>query len=100
MLDLDTLADRRAKTLNQGPEAWKAAVWGAEFQKLSQSMSDGEVEALISWCPTVKHLKKVVKFLDGKCSESGFSPFTVLTKVAEGDGLKPGEWIQKKLEGV
>lgn len=100
MLDLDSLADRRAKSLNQGPEAWKAAVWSTEFQKLSQSMSDGEVETLISWCPTVKHLNQVIKFLDGKCGESGIAPFTVLTKVAEGDGLKPSDWIQRKLEGV
>lgn len=100
MLDLDTLAERRAKSLDQVAEAWRAAIWSAEFQKLSTFMSDGEVEQLISFCPSVAHLQAVVKHLNSECASSGLSPFQVLIKNSESEGLNPGEWIARKMESV
>ncbi len=97
MLDLDSLAEKRALALNQGKNDWFDAVWSMGFQKLSQSMSDGEVESLISWCSSVNHVYAVVKHLDGRCGEGGPSPFAVLMADAEADGMQPGEWIQQKL---
>jgi len=46
MLDLDSLAEKHAKSLNEQEDKWREALWGAEFQALAQNMSDGEVEIL------------------------------------------------------
>jgi hypothetical protein len=100
MLDLDTLAERRAKSLNQGEDVWRAAVWGPGFQKLSTYMSDGEVESLIAMCPSVKHLDFVVTYLNEQCARSGMAPFAVLSADAEKEGLKPADWIVKKAGAI
>jgi len=96
MLDLDSLAATRARSLSQGEDVWRAAVWSEAFQKLSSFMSDGEVEILISMCPSVKHFHAAVTYLNEHAATSGMSPFQVLTMDAEKDGLKPGDWILRK----
>ncbi len=96
MLDLDSLAATRAKALNQKEESWRDAVWSSEFQKVSASMSDGEVVALVELCPSVSHLQNVVKYLDQHSANKGMSPFTLLTQEAEHAGLKPAEWIERQ----
>lgn len=95
MLDLDLLAERRAKSLNQHEDMWRQAVWSPDFQKLTQNMSDGEVEALVALCPSVRHLQTVARYLDQRSREAGVPPFTLLTQEAEKLGLKPGEWIER-----
>lgn len=97
MLDLDSLADNRAKSLNQGGADWRAVVWSAEFQKISASMSDGDVENIIAWCPSPQHLKTLVKHLDSKCATSGLAPIAVISAEAERAGVSPSEWIQLQL---
>lgn len=97
MLDLDRLAEKRAKTLNQKEDQWKTAVWSSEFQKISASMSDGEVETLVDLCPSVPHLQKIVQYLDQNSEKKGISPFTLLTQEAEHAGLKPADWIQQQV---
>ncbi|MBX3021602.1 MAG: hypothetical protein KF799_07990 [Bdellovibrionales bacterium] len=94
MLDFDHLADQRAKTLQQEPEGWRKAVWNSTFQKLTQSMSDGEVEVLISHCPSVGHLEWVAAFLEKNVRESGPAPFSVLTAEAAKSGVSLEEWIR------
>lgn len=91
MIDLDRLAEQRAKTLNQKEDLWRRAVWSADFQKLSQSMSDGEVEEFLSLCPTVKHFEAVVRFLNGRSD----SPFTLISEEAKRAGLSLEQWIAK-----
>lgn len=93
MLDLDFLADRQAKNLSQDPEDWRTAVWSEGFQKLSQNMSDGEVETLITFSPSVKRLQDIVSFLEHRSKELGTPPFTVLADEARLAGLSAAEWI-------
>lgn len=89
MIDLDQLAEKRAKTLNQKEDVWRRAVWSADFQKISQSMSDGEVEELLGLCPTVKHFEAVVAFMKDKSD----SPFNVISEAATKAGLSLEKWI-------
>ncbi len=94
MLDLETLAENRARSLQQEAQEWRAAVWSEDFQKISQSMSDGEVEALIGFCPSVFHLKTIVKYLNVLFIQSGISPYTILEQEAAEAGMRPVDWIQ------
>lgn len=93
MLDLDALADNRAKSLNQKSESWRKAIWSPPFQKLTQSMTDGEVESLIAACPSVGHLEWVVSYLDSQAGSE--PPFSVVQGAAKKAGLTPEEWIRK-----
>ena len=97
MLDLETLAESRARYLKQEVKEWREAVWSEDFQNISKDMSDGEVEKLISLCPTVFHLTTVVKYLNVLFTQTGESPYTLLVREAETHGMKPGDWIQSKV---
>ncbi|HMN69685.1 MAG TPA: hypothetical protein PKC28_14175 [Bdellovibrionales bacterium] len=59
MLDLDELAERRARDLNQSPESWRQAVWTDSFQKMSANMSDGEVESVITGAASAERLNEI-----------------------------------------
>src|SRR5262245_18874886 len=98
MLDLDHLANQQALTVNELPEKWREAMWSAEFQKISQSMSDGEVEEFINLCPSVGHLKALVFYLQAKHDATGTAPFTLLKQEASSAGLNPEEWIKKNFK--
>jgi uncharacterized protein involved in tellurium resistance len=100
MLDLDSLAEKRAQSLNQPSETWRTAVWEPLFQKLTQSMSDGEVEALVSYCPSVDHFEAVVRFLDQRCAQKKTSPFVVLDGEARAAGLSNEEWVKRFRAGT
>jgi hypothetical protein len=91
MLDLDSLAEKRARTLNEGTDKWHQAVWSVEFQKISANMSDGEVETLLSSCKSVRHLNAVIAFLSKRSSPA--SPYTAMTDAATDAGLGLSEWI-------
>ncbi len=94
MLDFDFLAESRAKSLNEQEEMWRKAIWSPLFQALSQSMTDGEVESLVAFCPSVKHFNEVIRHLDVQSKASGVPPFTVLQQLADKAGVQPAEWIR------
>jgi hypothetical protein len=100
MLDLDQLATRRAKTLNQKEDHWKKAVWSQDFQYISASMSDGEVEALLELCSSVPDFERVVKFLKARSERIGISPYSVLEQEAATAGISVDAWIKSHLGSV
>lgn len=97
MLDLDSIATQKARRLNQTVELWLNAVWSEAFQRFSTNMSDGEVEQILSWCPSVAHLQSLVGFLETKGKESGLTPFPCLVNMAQKAQLSPEEWIKQQL---
>ena len=99
MLDLDTLAQRRALSLNEKEETWKKAIWHPDFQKISVNMSDGEVESLLELCPSAKHFECVVKILGEKSLASGESPVKVLQDEAKRAGVSPLNWVKSCVGG-
>ncbi len=100
MLDLDSLADKCAKSLNQKAEAWRVVVWSAAFQKITQSMSDGEVEALLANCASTGHLEVVLRFLDEHPLRQSESPYVILQQEAQKTGLGLRDWISKLPGGL
>ena len=98
MIDLDSLAEKQAKSLNEIESGWREAVWSSEFQKISESMSDGEVESLISVCPSLRHFDAVIKFLYSQESAKGSSPYLVLLESARDAGLDLATWIARLLK--
>jgi hypothetical protein len=99
MLDLDSLAERRAKSLNQQEDKWREALWSPAFQKISASMSDGEVETLLTSCPSVAHMQAVIQFLERSLTTTERFPYTVLLQEAQSAGLGLSDWI-KTLPGL
>lgn len=97
MLDLDHLAEQKAQRLNEAKEIWRAAVWSADFQRFSGDMSDGEVEQLLAWCPSVRHLRSLVIYIEGKAKELGQTPFPCLLDQAKIARVSPEDWIKTKL---
>lgn len=97
MLDLDSLAMQRAQKLKQPHDSWKKAIWGPNFQKFCSSMSDGEVEQLISWCPSVDHLNALTEHLLNASKAEGLTPFPLLIDMAKQAQVSPEEWIKSHL---
>lgn len=93
MLDLDSLAEKRARSLNQTEAQWRTVIWSPSFQKISSQMSDGEVEALIDLCPSEIHLQNAVAYLEKRSTETGKSPFTIITEDSQAAGQPPEKWI-------
>jgi hypothetical protein len=91
MLDLDSLAERRAHSLNEGADNWHQAVWSAGFQKISASMSDGEVESLLAACRSFKQLEAVVAYLSVRQTADG--PYATLVDAAKSTGKSLTDWI-------
>jgi len=60
MIDLDSLAEKRAKALNQDVEAWRQLLWSPDFQSLSQSLTDGELEQMLDLCSTVDEVRVMI----------------------------------------
>lgn len=96
MLDLDSLAAKRARVLADGEDAWKRAVWSPEFQRISQNMSDGEVEELVSICTSGADLVSLSGYLEASSKKTGASPYTVLLAEAAKAGLSAADWAKKK----
>lgn len=97
MLDLDSLAQRRAQTLNEKEDVWRKAVWSAGFQKISANMSDGEVENFLSVCPSVTHLEWAVKYLSERTNFGNETPFSILTQEAAKSGQSIEQWISAQM---
>lgn len=98
MLDLDFLAEQCAQRDGQNDQAWKTALWSPAFQAITAAMSDGEVETLLSWCPSVSHLEALIQFiqLQAQAYNNG-SPFTFLVGEAERAGMTPDQWVRTAL---
>lgn len=94
MLDLNSLALRRATTVNEKEDDWKKAIWSQDFQRISSNMSDGEVEALVELCPSFKHFECVVRKLEENSKATGASPYSILTLEAQKAGISPAAWIE------
>ena len=97
MLDLDHLAEEKARRSNQAKESWSQAVWSADFQKVSTNMTDGEVEQMITWSPSVRHLTALVRYLTRACEGNQQTPFAALIETAKRAQVSPEEWIRSKL---
>jgi len=97
MLDLDSIATQRARRLNQTVELWLNAVWSDAFQRFSANLSDGEVEQILGWCPSVAHLQSLVGYLEAKGKENGLTPFPCLENAAKQAQVSPEDWIKKHL---
>ena len=93
MLDLDSLAEKRAREANEKQESWLNVVWGADFQSLAKNMTDGEVETLLKACRSLAQLQDVMEFLMVDASFGKGSPFAVLMNEAKAAGQSLGDWI-------
>jgi hypothetical protein len=100
MLDFDFLAEQRAKALNQSEDGWKKAVWKPEFQALSQSMSDGEVESFIALFSSVGKFAAAVEQLEHRLQNRTGSPHTLIQQEAERAGQTPEQWVEALIEGT
>ena len=100
MLDLDTLAEKCAKSLNQSEAVWRSTLWGPAFQKMSASMTDGEIEGFLSSCPSVTHVDLVVRFLSEHPDREKSSPYALITREAQNAGVGMAEWIQGLASGA
>lgn len=96
MLDMDALARQRAEALKQQFEAWKKAVWCADFQKISTSMSDGEVLSLLELCHSAAEFERVSRYLERRSGEIGLTPFSVLEQEAENEGITLEAWVKAR----
>jgi hypothetical protein len=97
VIDLDNLAEAKAKRVGQDPQVWQAAVWTPAFQQLSQSISDGEIEAIIDSSQTVLHFEIITKFLSDSAFSSGITFGELLDKVAR-SGYELKDWIDSIVE--
>ena len=88
MLDLDTLAEKRAKSLNQSESVWRTTLWSPAFQKMSASMTDGEIEGFLVSCPSVVHVELVLRYINDHPDREVTSPYALLTREAH-NAAKP-----------
>lgn len=93
MLDLDRLAQKRAKTVNEKVDLWHHVLWGQPFQKLSQNMSDSEVESVVASCPSVAHLQALILHLEGNAATVASAPYSFILEQARQSNLRLVEWI-------
>ena len=93
MLDLDSLAEKCARNLNEHHTQWHQSVWSPGFQKISASMSDGEVETLLTSCKSFTQLNAVVAYLESHAPTASTTPFSILANEAKSAGLGLSEWI-------
>ena len=96
---MDALATRRAKHVGQDDQAWRQAIWGETFQKLTQSMTDGEVETFVGYCMSAKHLEAIARHIVQLCEHNQVPPFAVIQQTAEKQGLSALLWFLKFNEG-
>lgn len=92
MLDLDSLAEKCAKTANEQIENWRKVIWSEDFQAVAKNMSDGEVNTLVRACGSLVNLEGVVKFLKSHTGGPD-SPFAAVTAQAKAAGKDLQAWI-------
>lgn len=97
MIDLDKLAENKAKKVGQDEAVWQKMVWTNEFQQLSQAISDGEIELFFESCRTVLHFEIMTKYLSESVFSSGISFSEMLDKVAR-SGYQLIDWVDSIVE--
>ncbi len=90
---MDSLAEKRARDLNQDVEGWRGAVWDQAFQKISQGMTDGEVEAFVALCSSPEQLCSAAKYLEQQYIKSGTPPYTILSNEAANASVSVRDWV-------
>lgn len=99
MLDLDTLAEKCAKSSNEEEKRWRTVIWSTDFQKVSQHMSDGEVEIMVLACRSVGNFETLIVFLTGHPEFGALSPFEIMGREAGKAGASLRDWIQSLAKG-
>jgi hypothetical protein len=94
MLDLDSLAEKRARLLQQKDEDWRKALWSPAFQKISQTMTDGEIEGLLGHCTSPQQLDLILKFLQAHPDIGSTPSYALLEREAREAGIGLADWIQ------
>lgn len=94
MLDLDSIAERCAKALNEQEDQWRNVFWGQDFQQVTQNMSDGEVEAMVSHCSSVRDCENLVMFLKTHPDSGSIPPYALIMLEAQRAGLSIRDWIR------
>lgn len=93
MIDLDSLAEKRAAQLQQDVAAWKSLLWSKDFQELSQSLSDGEIEKVLELCRSTGEVSGLLNFL--KTHKSDGAPFQPwLEEQAKNMGKDLHAWLR------
>ena len=93
MLDLDSLAERQARLLEQETEIWKDAVWSPGFQTLSREMSDSDVEDFLALCPSAEHFHLLVRYLESNSAMSTGAPLAIIHDEAAKAGVSAQDWV-------
>jgi hypothetical protein len=93
MLDLDRLAQTRAKICKEKVEPWHQALWSQPFQLWSKNMTDSEVESIVASCPSVAHLLAIIAHLSKNSRRVAGAPYLFLQ--AEARQAKMGfiDWV-------
>ena len=99
MLDLDNLAERCARTSNEEEETWRHVIWGADFQKVTQFLTDGEVELLLTNCPCASACEQLIRFLANHPDMGARSPMEIMGLEAGRAGVSMSDWIQSLNQG-
>lgn len=94
MLDLDTLAEKRAQSVSENADRWRRMLWSPAFQTVSRNMSDGEVQILIDACASAAQLEKVILYLESRADQPAFAPYSILLQEAQKASLKLSDWIK------
>ena len=97
MLDLNQLADGRARAVKEDVDLWRKAVWSPEFQKISQSMSDGEVEEIMHFCASAYQFQALARYLHERSECEGVSPFSLIVTESKKAGMQPADWVGTKV---
>ena len=93
MLDLDSLAEKCAEAHNEKHETWRHVVWGVNFQKLVQHMSDGEIESLLGSCTSAAKLESALHFLLNHPEFAKHSPYDILQMECKEKGISVRQWM-------
>lgn len=93
MIDLKQLAQTRAQSLSQDVDAWVNSAWSPDFQRLSQALSDGEVEMFFTACHSVEDFRMMTSLMIETTLSHGISFGEILNKVAR-TGFLLTDWFQ------
>ena len=94
MLDLDDIAERHARNLNQDAGEWRTALWNEPFQRLTQSMTDGEIREFISLCDSCSRLDRAVSVVVAAGDAAISSPLSYLREAAKSSGQDAVEFVR------
>jgi hypothetical protein len=92
MIDLTQLAESRAHDLGQSEKPWIDSAWSADFQRLSQSLSDGEIEQFFQSCGSVEEFRVMTSLLIETIHSQGITFGDILSKVSR-TGFLLNEWF-------